>query len=314
MSGAFLLLAYCGAAFVAVLTSLLVGVSILAAREQLVRLAPAAQARLSLALATAPAFVGLAVQLGCVVSFHYLAPRHAPGVHSCNIPLTPLLLTAGSLLGVRLALALRRAAVGSWRSFTTARALRAAAGTAQEGGFHLCPAVVPQAFVLGLWRPRIFVSRGLLRAMDPTALATILAHEHAHVRRRDPLRRLLASLVLAFHVPGIAGLIESWLARSHELAADAEAADVVGDAPRVAATLVRLARLRLTRAPAAAHTAAIAGGELEARVADLLAPGRRPDAPGLGMLIAGFCGILMLATAFAEPLHRAAEALIVLLR
>ena len=58
--------------------------------------------------------------------------------------------------------------------------------------------------VRGVLRPRVVVSRDLLRAVDTESMAAIVAHERAHSRRRDPLRRLLASLLLAFHLPPVA--------------------------------------------------------------------------------------------------------------
>ncbi len=50
----------------------------------------------------------------------------------------------------------------------------------------------PYAWTAGLWRPTVTLSVGLLTRLDDTALAAVLAHEAAHVRRRDPLRRLVS--------------------------------------------------------------------------------------------------------------------------
>ncbi len=50
-----------------------------------------------------------------------------------------------------------------------------------------------EPFTVGTFRPRVFVPRSLLRR--PSLLEAALAHELAHVRRRDDLRLLLQTLV-----------------------------------------------------------------------------------------------------------------------
>jgi Zn-dependent protease with chaperone function len=44
------------------------------------------------------------------------------------------------------------------------------------------------AFTIGWHRPRIYVARALADRLEPSELAAVLAHEGAHVARRDPLR------------------------------------------------------------------------------------------------------------------------------
>ncbi len=44
------------------------------------------------------------------------------------------------------------------------------------------------AFTIGWLRPRIYVARALSSRLEPSELAAVLAHEGAHVARRDPLR------------------------------------------------------------------------------------------------------------------------------
>lgn len=54
---------------------------------------------------------------------------------------------------------------------------------------------VPAPFVMGLFRPRIY----LPYHMDEEAVPYVVAHEQAHIRRRDPLWKFLAFVLLAFH-------------------------------------------------------------------------------------------------------------------
>ena len=50
-------------------------------------------------------------------------------------------------------------------------------------------------FILGMWRPRIYVPMGLLEEQ----LAYVLAHEGYHLRRRDHIIKTLSYLLLAVH-------------------------------------------------------------------------------------------------------------------
>lgn len=73
------------------------------------------------------------------------------------------------------------------------RRLRGAAACAEPGVYEA--AAVPTPFVLGLFRPRIYLPLGLSGAER----AYVLAHERAHIRRLDHATRLLAHLALCLH-------------------------------------------------------------------------------------------------------------------
>lgn len=67
----------------------------------------------------------------------------------------------------------------------------------------------PRAFCAGLWRPRVYVSTGTLALLGERELDVVLAHEHHHAQRRDPLR-LATGRVLArglFFLPALAALV-----------------------------------------------------------------------------------------------------------
>lgn len=49
----------------------------------------------------------------------------------------------------------------------------------------------PYSACIGLWRPAIYVTQGLVANASPEALRAALAHEEAHRRRHDPLRLFL---------------------------------------------------------------------------------------------------------------------------
>ena len=96
----------------------------------------------------------------------------------------------------------------------------------------------PFAMAVGILRPRIMLSTGLIRLLDHGELAAVLAHESSHVRHRDTLRYLItASLSRAFFfVPAIPRLAAQ-VKLAAELRADAEA----GDESALGAALVKLA-------------------------------------------------------------------------
>src|SRR5262249_37823891 len=139
-------------------------------------------------------------------------------------------------------------------------------------------------------------------------VASVLAHDGARGAGRDPLRRLIASLGLVLHLPGIAHLLDRLLTRSQEMAADADAARVVGDRVRVAESLVRFARLR---GPSRAVAVEFGRGDLEARVKELLdMHQRRGGMASAAELIGCSAALCLLALFAAHGLYYLAQALL----
>lgn len=303
------LLVSAGAAFTLVCMASSLLISLLEGRLRLHRLAAAARARLLLVLALLPFLLGavvvtLTLLTPLVGDDHCLAhPTGHP--HLCPLhrasEVAPLLatiaFTGAMYYGSRILLALR----SQLRARRARLALRLLAR--EEGDLHILRTDEPRAFVLGLWTPDLYVSQGLL-ALDERA--AVLAHERAHRRRRDPMRVALATVGFAFHLPATARQLKRALRQSHELAADAEAAEAVGH-HQLAKALIQLARSRV-RAPKLA--APMTGGDLEERVRALLEPPRavgNPTATQLTLWTAGLFGVLI---ALMQPLHHAIETII----
>lgn len=92
------------------------------------------------------------------------------------------------------------------------------------------------AFTAGWWKPSIYLSRQLARSLSSAELAAVIAHEGAHVSRRDPLRLSLFRFLgrTLFWLPALSRLAAD-LADEAEIDADDRAA---GTAPLVLASAI----------------------------------------------------------------------------
>ncbi|MGH3114783.1 MAG: M56 family metallopeptidase, partial [Gaiellaceae bacterium] len=91
-------------------------------------------------------------------------------------------------------------------------------------GLFALPSSRPAAFCVGLLRPRLVVSTGLLERLDGEEQKAVVCHELAHARNREPLKCLLARLAARtfFWLPALGALLDRYLLVK-ELAADREA-------------------------------------------------------------------------------------------
>jgi len=76
---------------------------------------------------------------------------------------------------------------GRYPTLDTARAHRALSGLA----LRVLTSSRPLAFTVGLWRPQIVVSEGIIARLSEAELRGVLFHERSHAHRRDPLRLLV---------------------------------------------------------------------------------------------------------------------------
>jgi Peptidase family M48 len=302
VKGGFLWLTAIAFAAALALVSAGVGVALAGGGRRLAALAPAARARLLLTAALAPAFAAALLVLALAADVALFAsPLHCAERFAAASPHLPALTLLTAWLGWG-AFGMLRAAALCLRALAARRRL-AALSVPDARGFWRVPCAGAEAFVLGFRRPEVYVSTGLAARADARSLETVIAHERAHVRRREPLRRLAAALALALHLPGVAGALGRALRAAEEASADADAARSLGDRGRVAEALVRFARMR--------HGAPLAvsfhGDCLEARVREVLAPAKGGEEPRLSALLLAAAAALALALAGAPLLHRATE-------
>ena len=96
----------------------------------------------------------------------------------------------------------------------------------------------PNLFVTGLWRPRLFVSRGAREILDVGEMQAAILHELAHAQGNDNLKQLIVRFC-AF--PALASLDKEWL-RAAEVAADDRAAVDESRAADLASALIKVGR------------------------------------------------------------------------
>jgi Zn-dependent protease with chaperone function len=98
----------------------------------------------------------------------------------------------------------------------------------------------PQAFCAGYLRPQVYLSRGVLEQLQTVELRAVLAHEAHHLRRRDPLRLLIARALAdsLFFIPILRRIAERYSALG-ELAADEAAVKAVDGRGPLASALLK---------------------------------------------------------------------------
>ncbi|MSQ02781.1 MAG: hypothetical protein EXR71_12970, partial [Myxococcales bacterium] len=164
---------------------------------------------------------------------------HDHGLHLCGVhgdvhaPLLVLGVVLVPLVAGRGLVTMRRL----WRASVDLLALQAV--SVRNGALVEVLGEAPLCLATGVLRPRVLLSAGLRVHLGNLAVEAALAHEHAHLRRRDPAALALLQIAAAFGVPGSA-LVAAFRAAAEE-AADAEAAAEVGGVA-VADALVRMAR------------------------------------------------------------------------
>lgn len=178
-----------------------------------------------------------------------------------------LRLAAALLANHRVARRFSRATPGQMPALD--RALRCAPQV-PRGRLRILPADAVQAFTLGIWRPRIFLTAGLIDSLSEEELRAVLLHEASHLKARDPFRlaavRFLTDAL--WFIPLARTLKETFL-RMAELQADQTVLASGGEAVELASAIVKTAQAKVGPVPAMAP-ALDSPSFLEERVEHLL--------------------------------------------
>jgi Mg-chelatase subunit ChlD len=193
------------------------------------------------ALPTLPAPIQPGVMESARISVS-AAQTLAPVSHARTEPRGRWVLSNGTLTGVYLAISMLlfvRMALGSWGLRRILRDTRPIAELG-PGIFESAVFVVPGS--VGCFRARILLPRAW-RDWDAVKLRAVLAHERAHIRRRDWLIRVASHVnVCIFWFHPLAWWMDRELARLAEETCDDVALSEMEDREQYAATLVDIAR------------------------------------------------------------------------
>ena len=181
---------------------------------------------------------------------------------------------------------------------------------------HRCLPVVeidtpfPVVAVVGIWRPRLFIARRVLRTCTAGEVDAMIAHESAHVSRRDNLTRLLflCCPTLRARIRGRRGRarVDARVGRSRRRSG-AAAGDVAA-AAGVGLDESRSAGRSALHAPLLHASAILSGDSVEHRVRRLLQAPPEPHGRGRMLLLLIPAAAGLLAAAFttsgaARPLR-----------
>lgn len=238
-------------------------------------------ARFLLALRLLPVTLAALTVAGlCIPSYLWLETNEAGervGLACCVIALLGILVWAHSALRTA-----RAAMFSIQQSKLYSREGESEYGSASPR-FTVLNNTTPMLALTGVLRPRVVVSRRVLQTLSHEELEAALAHERAHRKSLDNLKRLaliLSPEILPFS-RAFARLDRCW-ARLIEWAADDEA--TAGDSQRsvsLAAALVHMARMGAAPTPSPLASSFLGNDrDLSARVDRLLglaqAPANRP--------------------------------------
>lgn len=267
-------------------TAALVSVSWRWVEVKIARLHPSDVAGASLGIAIAPFVVPTLIVMLCLAP-GVLGLLGLPVDHCLSHPGHPHLCLAHGAIGLTPHLAAWLVVVGVAMSVCGVQVVRRLSGARRRLSFlemarastsslncGLIESPHPFSITAGLARPKIWLSTSLVAALTEEQLAVVEAHERAHVRRRDPLSRLLAGWLSLPILPDIRQSILERLHLASEQACDEAAGEVVGDRVLVAETLLAVVRLvgPHTTATALPVTASFGRGYVSARVESLLDP------------------------------------------
>jgi Zn-dependent protease with chaperone function len=168
----------------------------------------------------------------------------------------------------------------------------------------------PVATLVGVLWPRLYLSRAVVEALTPEEHAAVLAHETAHMRRRDNLARWIMLATPDLYAATRFGIqtAQQWAAAAERLADEAAVAGNPRMAVALAAALVTVARLMPPAPRISLPTSGLDdGGILAERVRRLLGEPAHPRRHVYAWVSAVTLAALAAGVTIASgtlPLHR----------
>ncbi len=136
----------------------------------------------------------------------------------------------------------------------------------------------PIALTLGLFRPKIILSTGLLKLLDRDELEAVVYHEQYHRNHRDPLKTFLLHLACSVmrYIP-----ILRWCYHHYKIAreilADREAMAVMGSPASLGSALLKLMKKRERTASMDFAYVSFADTSINYRIRQILDPQGEPS-------------------------------------
>jgi len=131
----------------------------------------------------------------------------------------------------------------------------------------------PVLALVGVLRPRLLITRGLIRALTAEELSAAVAHEMGHARAWDNVKRLAmcAAPDILPRSAVVEALERQWAASAERCADDAASGRDAGARCALASALVKVARLMPPAPPLTEPVSTlISGGDIDGRVRRLL--------------------------------------------
>jgi beta-lactamase regulating signal transducer with metallopeptidase domain len=170
----------------------------------------------------------------------------------------------------------------------------------------------PMPMVVGIVRSIVLLPESLVAELDDNEIRMVLAHEQAHLRRRDGLASLLMfSCFSLFYFHPLAYLTQREWQHDREAACDAEAMATLGVEPRSYAQMLLKVSVQARRAPALALSAAPSFRTLQRRINDMKHPSNKRRGSAfwsllvIAMAAAATPIVLVEQTAAAAPVQTA---------
>lgn len=187
------------------------------------------------------------------------------------------------------------------------------AGRRDEGrGVRWIDVQDPLSIAAGFRRGEVLVSSSLARSLPADALEVVLAHERAHLERRDGLWRLVARALSIGHLPPTRRCLLADFTLATEQACDEVAAHRLGDRLRVADAIVAVERLfRNVTSPPWTFAPSFGGSDVAARVESLLGDRRGGESARMRRWLLALVVLAVLGS--AAPLHHATETALALI-
>ena len=163
---------------------------------------------------------------------------HVPFVASSETALIAFSAIAGAVIAGWVAIT----TLALWRASRITRTFAALTRPGADGAFRVLDCDGFLACCVGIWQPKVVVSRELAAKADPDQLGIVLLHEYAHAYRCDNLRKLLAG-VAPLPWPRVRRkLVLEALHNAADQCCDAFVAREIGDPDRVANTIKLVSR------------------------------------------------------------------------